>query len=66
MYNNLIAAYNLQYDVFNCLELMENGGVVKDLKFGMGDGFLRYYMFNWRFAEKAGHIRGDQLGLVLM
>ena len=62
MYNNLIAAQALAYDVFNCLELMENGSIVKDLKFGPGDGFLRYYLYNYKLPA----IEGDKLGLVLM
>lgn len=29
------------FDVFNALDLMHNGEVLKDLKFGIGDGNLQ-------------------------
>ncbi len=35
-------------DVFNCLDVMENAAFIGPLKFGLGDGLLRYYLFNWR------------------
>jgi glycylpeptide N-tetradecanoyltransferase len=31
----------LGFDVFNALDLMHNGEVLKDLKFGIGDGNLQ-------------------------
>lgn len=34
-------------DVFNALEQMKNGEFLNDLKFGMGDGNLQYYLYNW-------------------
>jgi transcription elongation factor GreA len=36
--------------------------VVKDLKFGVGDGNLHYYFYNWRVPE----IKPSQLGIVLV
>jgi glycylpeptide N-tetradecanoyltransferase len=44
----LILAKKLDYDVFNALDLMDNESVLKDLKFGPGDGNLHYYLYNWR------------------
>lgn len=36
------------YDVFNALDLMENSEFLEKLKFGIGDGNLQYYLYNWR------------------
>lgn len=44
----LIIAKKLDYDVFNALELMENKEFLEELKFGVGDGDLQYYLFNWK------------------
>lgn len=43
----LILAKNEGHDVFNALNLMENERFLNDLKFGMGDGNLQYYVYNW-------------------
>lgn len=43
----LILAKNEGHDVFNALNLMENERFLSDLKFGMGDGNLQYYVYNW-------------------
>eukprot|EP00571_Detonula_confervacea_P003580 CAMPEP_0172313478 /NCGR_PEP_ID=MMETSP1058-20130122/20264_1 /TAXON_ID=83371 /ORGANISM="Detonula confervacea, Strain CCMP 353" /LENGTH=488 /DNA_ID=CAMNT_0013027135 /DNA_START=44 /DNA_END=1506 /DNA_ORIENTATION=- len=43
----LILAKNEGHDVFNALNLMENDGFLESLKFGMGDGNLQYYVYNW-------------------
>ena len=40
-------------DVFNALDVMDNKGVLEDLKFGMGDGNLHYYFYNWKCPEIA-------------
>lgn len=47
----LILAKNKGYDVFNALDLMENNEFLEDLKFGVGDGNLHYYLFNWRIKD---------------
>lgn len=36
------------FDVFNALDLMENKVFLEKLKFGIGDGNLQYYLFNWK------------------
>lgn len=58
----LILAKNEGHDVFNALNLMDNDGFLTDLKFGMGDGNLQYYVYNW-FCPTMDH--GD-VGLVLL
>ena len=45
----LVEARNLGFDVFNCVEIMDStADLLKALKFGEGDGSLRYYLFNWK------------------
>ncbi|VDP82463.1 unnamed protein product [Echinostoma caproni] len=44
----LIMAKQLKFDVFNALDLMENKKFLEELKFGIGDGNLHYYLYNWR------------------
>jgi len=58
----LVLAKQIKFDVFNCLELMDNATFLKDLKFGPGDGTLHYYFFNWAMPQ----ITPDKLGLVLV
>ena len=43
----LILAKNENFDVFNCLNIMDNEPVLKDLLFGQGDGTLKYYLWNF-------------------
>ncbi|KAL5261544.1 hypothetical protein ACHWQZ_G007302 [Mnemiopsis leidyi] len=61
MYDTLIMAKKNNFDVFNALDLMENKPILDDLKFGMGDGNLHYYIFNW----VCPNIEPSQVGLVL-
>jgi glycylpeptide N-tetradecanoyltransferase len=35
-------------DVFNALDLMDNQEFLEELKFGIGDGNLQYYVYNWK------------------
>lgn len=58
----LILAAATGHDVFNALDILENGPLLRDLKFGPGDGQLRYYLFNWRTERMAP---GD-VGLVML
>jgi len=58
----LVLAKKQQFDVFNCLALMDNASFLQDLKFGPGDGTLHYYFFNWAMPQ----ISPDKLGLVLV
>ena len=59
--DTLIAAKNLDYDVFNALDLMENDKFLEELKFGKGDGDLQYYLYNW----KCPTLPASKIGLVL-
>ena len=36
------------FDVFNALDLMHNKEFLEKLKFGIGDGNLQYYLYNWK------------------
>jgi len=58
----LILAKKEQVDVFNALNLMDNGEFLDELKFGMGDGNLQYYVYNW-FCPTMQH---NDVGLVLL
>lgn len=59
--DTLIMANKMNYDVFNALDLMENKKFLEDLKFGIGDGDLQYYLYNWKCPD----FRPEQIGLVL-
>ncbi|XP_059173165.1 glycylpeptide N-tetradecanoyltransferase 2-like [Physella acuta] len=61
MQDTLIEAKNMGFDVFNALDLMDNKEFLEKLKFGVGDGFLQYYLYNW----KCPHMETNQVGLVL-
>ncbi len=62
MYNVLISAKNLKFDVFNALNVLDNKDFIDDLKFGRGDGLLRYYIYNWKCTP----MQTKKVGLVLM
>jgi glycylpeptide N-tetradecanoyltransferase len=49
--------------VFNALDIFENERFLKELKFGIGDGRLRYYLYNWRLARE---LAPSEVGLVLL
>nr|VZH99866.1 unnamed protein product [Spirometra erinaceieuropaei] len=57
----LIKAKQLGFDVFNALDLMDNNSFLEDLKFGIGDGNLYYYLYNWRCPSSSP----EEVGLVL-
>ncbi|XP_051165510.1 glycylpeptide N-tetradecanoyltransferase 2 [Leptopilina boulardi] len=61
MTDALISARNLGFDVFNALNLMDNKEFLEPLKFGIGDGNLQYYLYNWRCPS----IEPEKIGLVL-
>ncbi|KAF8636733.1 hypothetical protein AX17_003536 [Amanita inopinata Kibby_2008] len=50
----LTVAKEANFDVFNALTLMDNAPILKDLKFAEGDGYLNFYLYNWRTASLAG------------
>jgi len=60
--NLLILANQKKFDVFNALDILENENILKELKFGIGDGNLHYYLYNWRIPEQ----KPSQVGIVLV
>eukprot|EP01012_Entosiphon_sulcatum_P001075 TRINITY_DN10192_c0_g1_i1.p1 TRINITY_DN10192_c0_g1~~TRINITY_DN10192_c0_g1_i1.p1 ORF type:complete len:399 (+),score=69.82 TRINITY_DN10192_c0_g1_i1:48-1244(+) len=62
MNDALILARQQDFDVFNALDIMENKEFLKELKFGIGDGHLQYYLYNWRCAD----IQPEEVGLVML
>lgn len=61
MNDALISAKQLSFDVFNALDLMDNKDFLETLKFGIGDGNLQYYLYNWKCPSMPAH----KIGLVL-
>jgi glycylpeptide N-tetradecanoyltransferase len=49
-------------DVFNALDLMDNSSFLEPLKFGIGDGNLQYYIYNWACPE----MPPGKVGIVLL
>uniref|UniRef100_A0A182VRI7 Glycylpeptide N-tetradecanoyltransferase n=1 Tax=Anopheles minimus TaxID=112268 RepID=A0A182VRI7_9DIPT len=62
MNDALISAKNLGFDVFNALDLMDNKQFLAPLKFGIGDGNLQYYLYNWRCPS----MQPEDVGLILL
>ena len=58
----LTIAKNKGYDVFNALDILKNTEYLQELKFGVGDGNLHYYFYNWRVAK----ITPQDVGMVLV
>ncbi|GMH35878.1 hypothetical protein BSKO_03746 [Bryopsis sp. KO-2023] len=63
MTDALIMAKSCGFDVYNALDILQNNEFLRDLKFGEGDGYLQYYLYNWRVVEK---MRSEEVGLVLL
>lgn len=64
MQDALTVAHSKGYDVFNALDLLENSAFLKELKFGIGDGSLQYYLYNWRMANAP--LQPADVGLILL
>ncbi|KAF9184650.1 glycylpeptide N-tetradecanoyltransferase [Haplosporangium sp. Z 767] len=62
MKDALILARRNDFDVFNALNLMDNALFTEDLKFGPGDGYLHFYLYNWRCRD----IESSKVGLVML
>jgi glycylpeptide N-tetradecanoyltransferase len=41
---------------------MDNDSFLKELKFGIGDGHLHYYLYNWRVPD----LEPKEIGVVLV
>ncbi|QRV86720.1 glycylpeptide N-tetradecanoyltransferase [Ceratobasidium sp. AG-Ba] len=52
----LVIASKAKFDVFNALTLMDNYPFLKELNFGQGDGYLNYYLYNWRTPPIEGFV----------
>lgn len=61
MQDCLIMARKDNFDVFNALNLMDNRDFLSNLKFGIGDGELQYYLYNW----KCPRMEPQDVGIVL-
>lgn len=48
MQDVLITSKQFNVDVFNCLTSQDNPYFIKPCKFGNGDGFLNFYLFNYK------------------
>ncbi|KAG2387699.1 hypothetical protein C9374_001293 [Naegleria lovaniensis] len=62
MKSALIEAQNRDFDVFNCVNIMDNQQFLDKLKFGTGDGYLYYYLFNYKFPD----LQPEQVGLTML
>ena len=62
MKDALVLAKNADFDVFNALDIMDNEEFLQELKFGVGDGHLHYYLYNWRIPE----LQPKDVGTVLV
>ncbi|KAI8096679.1 acyl-CoA N-acyltransferase [Halteromyces radiatus] len=58
----LVMAKRLNFDVMNGLQLMDNGLFLQQQKFGAGDGYLNYYLYNWRCPD----VDDSKVGLVML
>jgi len=60
----LTMAAGAGFDVFNALDVMDNSAeLLRELRFGIGDGHLQYYVYNWRVNEA---LPPSSVGLVLL
>lgn len=54
-----IIARDLKMDVFNAMSCQDNTLFLDDLKFGPGDGFLNFYLFNYKAFPISGGLTDD-------
>ncbi|GAA5990097.1 hypothetical protein JCM11641_007066 [Rhodosporidiobolus odoratus] len=66
----LVVAQKLGFDVLNALTLQDNSLFLEDLKFGKGDGFLHFYLYNYATKPILGGIDkadgGSGQGVVML
>jgi glycylpeptide N-tetradecanoyltransferase len=56
-------AHQQGFHVFNALDVMDNtAAVLETLRFGAGDGQLRYYLYNWRTRA----FEANQVGFIML
>ncbi|ODV62292.1 glycylpeptide N-tetradecanoyltransferase NMT1 [Ascoidea rubescens DSM 1968] len=74
MKNALVINKGLKIDVFNALTSQDNTLFLEDLNFGLGDGYLNYYLFNYKAFPILGGINkhtklieeGSGIGVVML
>lgn len=54
-----ILAHDAGLDVFNAMSSQENNLFVDELKFGLGDGLLNFYLFNYKAFPVSGGLKKD-------
>ncbi|WVF69076.1 glycylpeptide N-tetradecanoyltransferase [Kwoniella sp. CBS 6097] len=57
----LTVAQSAGFDVVNGLTCLDNNLFLQEQKFGPGDGYLNYYLYNWACAPIDGGQRGPSL-----
>lgn len=69
----VVIANNLGFEVFNELTLLDNPSHLDELKFGCGDGYLNYYLFNYRAKPVHGGLdkqkqleQGKGVGVIML
>jgi len=55
-----------KFDVFNCLNIMDNMKFLDECKFGVGDGILNFYMYNYQISTNRGVVPSEKVGTVLV
>ncbi|KAI7895080.1 acyl-CoA N-acyltransferase [Mucor mucedo] len=58
----LVLAKKADFDVLNTLDLMDNAKFVDEQKFGNGDGYLNYYLYNYKCPD----VSRNKVGLVML
>ncbi|GAA5861642.1 hypothetical protein JCM8547_000692 [Rhodosporidiobolus lusitaniae] len=66
----LVVVQRHGFDVLNTLTLQDNALFLDDLKFGKGDGFLHFYLYNYATKPIAGGVDpkegGSGMGVVML
>ncbi|WWD18827.1 glycylpeptide N-tetradecanoyltransferase [Kwoniella shandongensis] len=68
----MVIAQNAGFDVLNALTLLDNNMFLQEQKFGPGDGYLNYYLYNWACAPVDGGQRttttkqSAEIGIVML
>ncbi|KPA84484.1 N-myristoyltransferase (NMT) [Leptomonas pyrrhocoris] len=58
----LITAHSRGIDVCNAVDILDSRTFFEEMKFGPGDGYLRYYFYNWAYPQ----IDSSQVALVML
>ncbi|GAA6021320.1 hypothetical protein JCM8202_003568 [Rhodotorula sphaerocarpa] len=70
MADALVVVAKNGFDVLNSLTIQDNVLFLEDLKFGKGDGFLHYYLYNYATKPIAGGVDasegGSGIGVVML